>query len=350
MTIPNKKLLLVIIPIIGLVLVSCAAWAIISIKNDKTPNQIGDTTSSTSTPSKQKSPSLTQARKEDSAQKDGQSETSKSSPKPMPVTSPSPSPVPQDTATQAENTTPATPETPQPTSKLLYSGDFETGDLSQWYNNQSCPGAITVVTDPVRSGRYAARFSVTDNDTNASCPKSPTADPRAQLIANYQFAENDDVYISMPTYFPADFPNINDWLVVGQIYGPPYGGSPTMALGVKNDRLVFDARFDNRNHNLWTSAPIAKGKAWENIVLHIKLSPDRNIGFVELLHNGTKQTLSNGQERYNYPTLIEGLNWTGPGGYNYLYAQQYRSRNTALGTVVLYHDDFKVGTTYESVQ
>lgn len=247
-------------------------------------------------------------------------------------------------------TTPATPTpNPQPTNITWYSADFETGDLSQWYNNQSCPGAITVVNDPVRAGNYAAKFSVTDNDTSANCPKSPTLDPRAQLIASYRLKEGDDVFIGLSTFFPADFPNITEWLGISQIYGPPYGGSPTMGLGVKGDRLQFSAYYDGKHHTVWTSQPIRKGTNWEDIVLHLKLSPDRTVGFVELWHNGARQTLLGGATRYNYPTLVEGLNWTGTGGENYLYAQQYRSRTAKLGTVVLYHDNFKIGTTYQSV-
>ena len=122
-----------------------------------------------------------------------------------------------------------------------------------------------------------------------------------------------------------------------------------MGMGVNGDRIQFTARYDGRHHTLWSSQPIQKGTQWHDIVLHIKLSPDRSIGFVEIWSNGVKQTLVNGSTRYNYPTLVEGANWTSPGGYNYLYIQQYRSREALLGAVTLYHDNAKIGTTYESV-
>ncbi len=232
-------------------------------------------------------------------------------------------------------------------SKLLFSGDFETGDLSQWFNNQSCPDAITIVTNPVHSGKYAAKFTVSDDDTKSNCPKSPTDDPRAQLLA-YKFSEGDEFYFSMSTYFPSDFPFISEWFGIAQIYGPPYGGTPTIGIGINGDKLQYHVHYDNKHFTLWKSHPIAKGKSWETIILHIKLSTDRNVGFVELWHNGNKQKLD-GKDKYFYPTLVENLNWTSKNGENYLYAQHYRSRNAKLGKITIFHDDFLIGKTLQDV-
>ncbi len=238
------------------------------------------------------------------------------------------------------------PNLPLPSGDLLFVGDFETGNLSQWWRSQSAPNAVTVRSDIVRSGNFAAKFSVTDNDTAANYSNIPNSDPRAQLIPGYLFRENDDVYISLSTFFPSDFPLITNWMVIFGIHGEPYNGPSTFNLGVTRDRIYLNSR---ESEPVWTSPLIQKGVKWEDLVLHIRFSPDPNVGFVEVWHDGVKQVLKNGDTRYYYATLRKGINWTGPGGHLEAGLTQYRSASERFGTVVLYHDNFRIGRTYESV-
>lgn len=67
--------------------------------------------------------------------------------------------------------------------KLFFNADFETGDLSQWYNVQACPDRIKVVNDPLGSNNKVGMYTVGDGDIKANCPKSPTSDPRAQTLS-----------------------------------------------------------------------------------------------------------------------------------------------------------------------
>jgi fibronectin type 3 domain-containing protein len=240
------------------------------------------------------------------------------------------------------------------TSALLWSGDFETGNLSQWSLNQSCvgptpPAGVTVVTSPVRSGKYATAFTVADTSTSANCPYVPTATPRAQLVGPALFNPGDDRYIAFSTYFPAGFPATTDWFQIGEIYGPPFGGSPSMGIGLTGNRLTLDRDPTHNWDNIWTaSTDIAKGTGWEDLVLHVKFSTDPSVGFVELWRNGVRQTFNDGSQRIYYDTLVPGVNWDGSSP-NRLYINQYRSSKTLMGTVTLYHDDARVGTTYASV-
>ena len=56
---------------------------------------------------------------------------------------------------------------------LLFLGDFETGNLSQWSTFQSqAPDRIQVVQARVRRGRYAARFLVREGDMAAAGERS----------------------------------------------------------------------------------------------------------------------------------------------------------------------------------
>lgn len=80
-------------------------------------------------------------------------------------------------------TEPVTPVKPPIQDTIFFKADFETGNLSQWYHTQSCPGRITVVNDPVNSSNKVGLYLVGDNDVKANCPSSPTSDPRAQTLS-----------------------------------------------------------------------------------------------------------------------------------------------------------------------
>jgi len=233
---------------------------------------------------------------------------------------------------------------------LIWKSDFETGDLSEWSQVQACPGGVTVVTSPVRHGSYAARFEVADDDTNAKCLLVPTENPRAQLVGPFGlFQLNDDVYVGFSTFFPADFPTVpaNGWFQLHEDYGPPYVGSPTMEVDVYGDRLGMEANEnDGSYHRIWTAGEdIHRGTAWEDIVLHIKWSTDPAVGFIELWHDGVQQTFADGQTREHLATFIPSIN----GLVDTVYMNQYRRAGVNLGSVVLYHDDIRVGRTYASV-
>lgn len=232
---------------------------------------------------------------------------------------------------------------------LIWKSDFENGSLANWSSVQACPGAVSVVRQPVKQGRYAARFRVTDADTHSNCREVPTQDPRAQLVGPPGlFKPGDDVYIGFSTYFKSGFPAVTGdaWLQVFQLYGPPFGGSPTLEIAVRGNRLTLNSQQDNGHHTLWEShKEIAKGAGWESVVLRVKWSTDPDVGFVELWHNGTRQVLRNGQQRLRMATFVERINGTS----STVYANLYRSSSAKYGATSLLHDDIRVGATYQSV-
>jgi hypothetical protein len=229
-----------------------------------------------------------------------------------------------------------------------WSGDFETGDLSQWPSIQACPGDVAVVTSPVRAGRYAARFTVRDESVTANCPAVPTSGTRASLASPRLFGPGDDAYIGFSSYFPAGFPAITTgWLQVAEVYGPPYNGPPSIGLAVNGNRLVLTRDNTHNVDAVWTSLTgVAKGTGWEDIVLHVKFSTDPSVGFVELWHNGQRQRFTDGTQTLHYSTIVPGVNGGGP---NSLFLNQYRSKIPARGAVTLYHDEGKVGSSYAAV-
>src|SRR5439155_25636793 len=103
-------------------------------------------------------------------------------PAPSPAAASSPGPTPTTTATTTARTTttpPTTTRPPTPTpsgsGSALFTGDFETGDLSQWNWGSQCSntgtssdgsivrGPVGVESSLVGEGGYAARFDLPAN-------------------------------------------------------------------------------------------------------------------------------------------------------------------------------------------
>ena len=226
----------------------------------------------------------------------------------------------------------------------IWVGNFETGDISQWALNQSCPGQPQIVTSPSRAGRYAAAFTVTDRSTIQYCPDVAVTNPNAHLNSPALFAPGDERYVGASFFFPAGFPQPPSWFQVFEIYGPPFGGSPTMEIDVEGDRLTF-ARDETHGYDMPWRSSTAIGGRWEDVVLHVKMSTDPSVGFVELWHNGVRQTFDDGSKTLRYNTIVPSVNGGGP---NRIEAGQYRSK-VAMGTVTTYMDEVRIGPTYESV-
>jgi hypothetical protein len=279
----------------------------------------------------------------DARKASGSSAASRGDPTPKPPIR-QPSPAPKPSAPLA----PKSPApTPAPSSPLVWSGDFSTGDLSQWGYVQDCPGSIKVVPNPAGSGNVA-QFSVSDQDIHTNCPLlQPGTNPNAFLASRQLFHNGDDMYISLSEYFPVGFPSTTNWFQVAELYGQPYGGSPPLGIDVAGNNLVLSRDATHGYDTPWKT-PIQQG-VWQNLVLHVKFSPDPAVGFVEIWDNGVQQTFSDGTQRLMMDTLIPGINWNSPNGTNALFLDQYRSGSASMGTVTEYAGPTKVGTTFASV-
>jgi hypothetical protein len=252
---------------------------------------------------------------------------------------------------------PPRPPPPPGNGSVVFNGDFSTGNLSQFNLVQACPGpspaqGIQVVSNPVHPGyKYSAMFTVTDQSINPTCANlgSP-GHPEANLITSPLFTPGKDLYIGFSTFFPSNFPTMCTpwvsacWMQVMEMYGRPFGGSSPVAIGVVGNKMVMG----NHTGTIWTSSQnITKGTAWEDIVIHVVLSTNPSVGYVELWNNGVQQTFTNGSTKLDEATMATGVNWDGTTP-DALYINQYRGPNPALGTVTLYHAAVKVGTSYAS--
>jgi hypothetical protein len=212
--------------------------------------------------------------------------------------------------------------------------DFETGDLSQYDSAQrAADDRLRVVRRPTRQGRYAARFEVRAGDTQAA-----TTGIRAELIAERDggrmVGAGDERWYRWSTLFARDYPLSDEWQTFVQ-WKNEGTGSPPLAMTVNGGEILLSGGEQNEFHEFW-KAPIERGR-WHDFVAHIRWSPDRRRGFVELWHDGRRVV-----PRVRTATLYrDDDDRPIP---NYLKIGLYRS-SAIRSTQVLYHDGLVVART-----
>ncbi len=263
---------------------------------------------------------------------------------------------------------------------IKFSDNFEDGNLNKW-DYEACPNGATIVTSPVRSGSHSAKFTVDDNqnphtELNPVCNGVLERKARAQLVSRPPgtFSNNDDYYfgfsVFFPDTFPATLPSDPFFFQFAEIYGPPFGtpngqpnpfgfgGSPTMDFGVKGSNLVFKRHYQKTPgvqdwDEPWTSSGFSRN-TWQDFVVHVKFSDSLTGGFVEIWHNRNKVTFKDGSQKLIYQTLFPTVSWNSPSGINTFMINQYRGTSgtgpiTMVGPLTIYHDDIRVGDTYDVV-
>lgn len=253
---------------------------------------------------------------------------------------------------------------PAPAGRVLFTGDFETGDLSQLAAVQQCrPGRITVYTgaskpyptapDP-RRGRYAAAFHVLNSDI---APCTPTENPRAQAYTSESlFRPGDEVWEAWSVFVPGDFPLVQcpsggcaevdgsthgSWFILQQDYGPPYHSvAPTeFKIAAYNGVNHFEL---NGLIGLQWHAPVPVGR-WNDFLVHKRFATDAT-GWIEVWFNGQPIVFKNGSTRLTgIATLLPGA--TGAA----FKLAQYRQYGM-FDQATLYFDEARVGTTRSAVE
>jgi hypothetical protein len=240
---------------------------------------------------------------------------------------------PEAPSTTSELDTPLAPGARTPAggeNEILWRGDFDTGNLSQWEVNQSVEAnRIQVVSNPVKEGKYAARFETrpTDNIGDTS--------PRSELAANLGEKEGEERWYRWYTYFPENFPvqypeqfiTFTQWRALNE--SEAYGSF--MVLG---DMVTLRQEGIG---TLW-EAPLTLG-TWHKFVFHVKWSPNPNEGFYELYYDGHLVMPK------HYLRTMSGTPGNAIG--NYVKEGLYKSEFIPTG--VLYQDGFVAGTSYNAV-
>jgi hypothetical protein len=234
--------------------------------------------------------------------------------------------------------------------EVLWSGDFSTGDLSQ-YDVQACaPDRAQVVRDPRGLDRNVVRFSVRNTDV---APCTPTENPRAQALSPEILQPGGDYWVGWSVLVPKDFPTTrargDNWISLGSIYGPPADGPS--GTGIKMDttprRDVFYYRRDDRYRfdEPWRM-PLVRGR-WVDFVVHFKLSRNPKVGYREQWVNdgsGWRQSRLHGKKRL-YTATLGPANGAGP---NVSKVSLYYRRGL-MKAATIYFAEHRIGTSFSAV-
>ncbi|WP_257454897.1 polysaccharide lyase [Archangium lipolyticum] len=212
---------------------------------------------------------------------------------------------------------------------VVWKGDFETGNLSQWDREQSvASNRLLVVNSPVREGRYALKVTVHQGDDPINASGN-----RNELLYLDRAAPGTEYFYKWSTLFPKSFPRSSKWALFTQWHHDGNGGSPPLEFYVVDDQI--NLRMGGQNGKIVWRAPVQR-EHWNDFILHVKWSPDANTGFVELYHDG-KVVLPKTKVATQYS-----------GQRNYLKMGLYRDSSIAP-TGIVFHDGFAMATTLADV-
>ncbi|WP_343213370.1 polysaccharide lyase [Archangium violaceum] len=212
---------------------------------------------------------------------------------------------------------------------VVWKGDFETGNLSQWDREQSvASNRLLVVNSPVREGRYALKVTVHQGDDPINASGN-----RNELLYLDRAEPGTEYFYKWSTLFPSSFPRSSKWALFTQWHHDGNGGSPPLEFYVVDDQI--NLRMGGQSGKIVWRAPLQR-EHWNDFVLHVKWSPSASTGFVELYHDG-KVVLPKTKVATQYS-----------GQRNYLKMGLYRDSSIAP-TGIVFHDGFAMATSLADV-
>ncbi|HWE23800.1 MAG TPA: polysaccharide lyase [Myxococcales bacterium] len=215
----------------------------------------------------------------------------------------------------------------QARASVVWRGDFESDNLSQWDGIEGLTSRLTVVSSPLRQGRYALRTELRNGDIASN-------GNRNELVRLVPIGEGLEEYYAWSTMFDPSYPSESSWQVFTQWHHSGCCGSPPIEFDIHGETLALDSNVRNPMVTLW-STPLVRG-VWHDFVFHVVWSSNPDLGLVELWYDGQK--------------VIEAKAWQTlyPGQTNYLKQGLYRD-SAIVPTAVLYHDGMTIGTTLADV-
>lgn len=212
---------------------------------------------------------------------------------------------------------------------VVWRGDFETGNLSQWDREQSVASdRLLVVDSPVREGRYAMKVTVRKGDDPINASGN-----RNEVLNLKREAAGSEFFYKWSTLFPSSFPRSPKWALFTQWHHDGNGGSPPLEFYVVDDKLTL--RLGGASGKIVWTSPLQR-EHWNDFVLHVKWSPDPKVGFVELYHDG----------KVVLPKTMVATQYPGQG--NYVKLGLYRDESITPDGIV-FHDGFVQATSLEDV-
>lgn len=223
---------------------------------------------------------------------------------------------------------------------LLWNGNFETGNFSQYQDNpwdHQPPQEVTIVTSPVRVGGYAFRARINGTSENGQ--------QRAELVPEWRnIVEGDDLWVAFAVYLAPGFPTTVAWQSIAQFKNTALG-SPPLELDVESGQFYLSGGYDHPDGNRSMPYQQLGGGAvtgqWVDWLLHVKFSSNPTVGTVDIWRDGVQVLTA-----YKPPggTLY-------PSQESYVKMGIYRSPSLSTASIpTLYMDEWKIGTTRADVE
>ncbi len=240
----------------------------------------------------------------------------------------------------------------QPGTTGLFTGDYSTGNLSQWRGVDTSisvsgpggyPGGYPVQIVPEGDCGYAARFEVHEGDI-PNFQAEVAGHERSEVAGPFSTGglPGDVRWYRFSTKFDASFPATQDnpyyWHITNQWHAVDKGlVSPVLFFGTFGDVGVWQLRrklVEGFGEPIWET-PATPG-VWHDIQLRIEWGITPTTGSIQLWHNGVRQTFENGQETFIGQTMPTGSGDSG----TYYREGLYRHSPTPWPGVV-YHTGFQ---------
>lgn len=235
---------------------------------------------------------------------------------------------------------------------VWFCGDFETGGLQGWTWDRARQDSIEVVTQPVRKGRYAVRFTLAPGDIAAR-------KERAELkvgdkeIERVHGSHGHEMWYGWSLLVPNGYehPPGGQFQVVGQWHHrpqealasdrhPQVSGPPPLILHLSGGQgrhvlTLLGRAARNAEPRTLGVRPMREG-AWSDLVFHIRWSTGSD-GFVEAWLDGRPFTAGKVYGRTLYSPAS-----------NYLRLGLYRGKGFTTRNQV-YYDEVRIGDSYQAV-
>lgn len=211
--------------------------------------------------------------------------------------------------------------------KVIWRGDFETGDISQWNGTEMVsPDRLRVVSDPATQGKYALKTVVKQGDD----PINASGNRNELIYVDDRPQEGEDRYYRWQTLVPSTFKTTDYWHLFTQWHQYKTGGSPPLAFMVWGEEIKLGS-----GSNYFFSIPLERG-IWQDWVCHVKWSSDPKVGGVEVWYNGK--------------LILPFTHWATLFKNDTVYLKQGLYRKDLVSwDQTIYHDGMVVGTELDDV-
>jgi hypothetical protein len=230
---------------------------------------------------------------------------------------------------------------------LLWTGDAETGDLSQfmetpWNTVGGPPPAV--VEQPVRSGRYGIELSLvgaTTSDEGICCGSRNEIEPKFR-----EMVPGDDLWFGFSTYLADGFPTYYSEFQTITQFKQNFDGSPPLELSVEEGEFRVEGGYGHPDGPQVFSIPVGQAEPgrWNDWLMHVVFSPDPAVGYVEVWRDGELVL-----PRFAPATGTMYTNPADGSARSSVKAGYYRDRVIdSVGRIAF--DDWRIGTSMDAVR